>query len=689
MMVAVLLMAGIAAVITNVGQTAEAAGSGPTSCTACGPGEQIFGGTDFAGVYNVPTAGGTIHGYCISPGGWYPDSTHDAAGGFAVANAAVWAEFINLSDYTSDLDQAGVGARMQRDLFGRNDFSAISAAARARSDALWTQANRLAGPWATQVSYHTNDTVTVSVTAASGALVPNATVSLAWANAAGPVSVDTGGGAVTVAFAPKFGAPGRVTATGRRIGPLSLLRWVAEVAAEQNVTSISGPVDAAPDSAQWTITKPSLVTIVKQGADTGAPVAGAVLGFSDTATGAPFAHVTTKTTPVPVLGLDNRAGQRVYYRELVNPQGYLADGASGSFVVGTDGGTIALVMKDSAATPSCASQASASWSSAQANPPAAARRRAGPPGPVVFGLAGGPIGDSVTCDGLPPNNAPFTVAEDLVNVPAPTSGLCSGLTPAQWTAGTAVASATITMPATPTAGSGPYSITGSTDPALTIPTGLTGCLGWRGSTTPWPGAAQLVLDPVPAEQVTLVNAQLFTRVQQQRVLPGGTIIDTVTVSGLPAALVGPFPATADLRSVPAVAGSCTQVTATAFQKVAPYTTVPFTIDHGNGSYQVRVTAPADKDRCLNFTERFTRPLWPGGPTPTAEVGVAAETTFVDHPPVQVKPPVKASGGGGGNGRGLAYTGANPGVALVIGLLLAGIGGLLVLVAGRRRRSSRG
>jgi hypothetical protein len=274
-------------------------------------------------------------------------------------------------------------------------------------------------------------------------------------------------------------------------------------------------------------------------------------------------------------------------------------------------------------------------------------------------------------------------------MPAPNSGLCSDVTAGQWTAGTVVASTTISMPATPDTGSGPYSVTGSTDSALRIPAGLTGCLAWRGSTTPWPGTAQIVLDPVPAEQVTLVNAALVTRVQQQRVMPGGTIIDTVTVSGIPAALVGPFPATADLRSVPAVAGGCTHFTPAAFQKVAPYTTVPFSIDHGNGSYQVRVTAPADKDRCLNFTERFTRPLWPGGPTPTAEVGAAAETTFVDHPPAQVKPPVKASGGGGGNGRGLAYTGANPGVVLVIGLLLLGVGGLLLLGVGRRRATSRG
>jgi len=148
----------------------SAAGSGPLSCTACGAGQVIFGGSSFAGVYNVPVAGErAVHGYCITPGKWYPDSTHDAAGTFAAANAAVWAEFINLSDLSSDTDQAGVGARIQRDLFGQNDFSAISSAAQARSDVLWTQAIRLAGPWATHVVYHSSQMVTVSVTAASGA----------------------------------------------------------------------------------------------------------------------------------------------------------------------------------------------------------------------------------------------------------------------------------------------------------------------------------------------------------------------------------------------------------------------------------------------------------------------------------------------------------------------------------------
>jgi hypothetical protein len=679
----------LVAVLTGMSPLAQAAGSGPASCTSCGAGEQIFGGTDFAGVYNVPAAGGgKVQGYCITPGGWYPDSTHDAAGGFAVANAAVWAEFINLSDTASDVDQAGVSARMQRDLFGGNDFSAISSVAQARSDALWTEATRLAGPWSTQVTYHANDTVSVSVTAASGVLVPGATVSLAWANATGPASVSTGSGTVTVGFTPKFGAPGRVTATGKRVGPLSLLRWVAEVSAEQNVTSISAPSDAAPDSAQWTITKPSLVTIVKQDATTGNPVAGAVLGFSDTAAGSPFAQVTTKTTPVAVPGLDNRAGQRVYYRELVNPQGYLADAPPGSFVVGTDGGTIALVMKDSPATPSCGSRASASWSTAQASNGAATRRRAaGTAGPVVFGVAGGPLGDTVTCGGLPPNNPTFTVTENLVNIPVPASGLCGDATPAQWTAGQLVSTVTITMHATPTTGTGPYSVTGSTDPTLTIPAGLSGCLGWSGTTTPWPGAAAIALDPVPAEQVTLVDVRLATTVQQQKVMPGGTIADLVQVTGIPAGLPGPFPATADLRSVPAVAGSCVHVPASSFQAATPFRSVPFSIDHGNGTYHVTVIAPADKDRCLNFTERFTAPLWPGAPTPAALVGVAAETTFVDHPPVMVKPPTVASGGGGGHGRGLAYTGTNTHELLVIIALLGGTG-VLLAVAGRRRRTTR-
>jgi hypothetical protein len=499
--------------------------------------------------------------------------------------------------------------------------------------------------------------------------------------------VSTGAGTVTVGFTPKFGAPGRVTATGQKIGPLSLLRWVAEVGAEQNVTSISGPVDAAPDSAQWTITKPSLVTIVKQDADTGSPVAGAVLGFSDTVGGTLFGQVTTKTIPVPVPGLDDRAGQRVYYRELVNPQGYLADAAAGSFVVGTDGGTIALVMKDSPATPSCSSQASASWSSAQAtNPPATRRRADGTGGPVVFGVVGGPLGDAVTCDGLPPNNPTFTVAEDLVSIPAPSSGLCADATAQQWAGGQVVTSVTISMPATPSTGTGPYSLTGTTDPALTVPAKLSGCLGWRGSTTPWPGAAPVALDPAPTEQIRLVDVRLATRVQQQQVMPGGTILDLVDVSGIPTGLAGQFPATADLRSVPAVAGSCARVSAADFMKVKPYRSVPFSIGHGNGTYLVQITAPADKDRCLNFTERFTAPLWPGGPTPTAEVGMAVETTFVDHPPV-VKPPVRASGGGGGNGRGLAFTGVNTTEALVLAGLLLGTG-LLVATAGRRRRTTR-
>lgn len=617
-------------------------------------------------MYNVPVAGGgVVHGYCITPGNWYPDSMHDAAGTFAVANAAVWAEFINLSDYASDTDQAGVGARIQRDLFGQNDFSAISSAAQARSDALWAQATRLAGPWATHVVYHANQTVTVSVTAASGALVPGATVDLAWANSTGPASVDTGtSGSTTVAFTPRFGAPGKVTATGKRIGPLSLQRWNAEVGAEQDVTSISGPVDAAPDSDTWVVVKPSLVTIVKQDADTGAIVPDAVIGLSDTATGTPFAQVTTKATPVAAPGLDNRAGQRVYYRELVNPTGYLADAAAGSFVVGADGGTIALVIKDSAASPSCSSQASASDTSGQ----------------VVFGMAGGPVGDSVTCGGLPPNNPAFEVDEQLLSVPAPASGLCRDVTAAAWSAGRVVGTGTISMPATPSTGPGPYSVTGTLSPALSIPAGLSaGCLGWRGSATPWAGAAPIGLDPVPGEQVTLVAVRLATRVQQQTVRPGGLLVDLVTVSGIPAALSGPFPATADVRSLPAGVHGCTGLGPAQFNRVKPYRSVPFRIDHGNGTYRVQIAAPATPDRCLNFTERFTQPLWPGGPTPAGEVGVAAETGLVDHPAVP-----KASGGGGGRGRGLAYTGTDTAIGVVIAAALVGVG-LLLLLGGRRRR----
>ena len=642
----------------------SAAGSGPSSCTACGAGEVIFDGSSFAGVYNVPIAGGgEVHGYCITPGGWYPDSTHDAAGTFAMANAAVWAEFLNLSDLTSDTDQAGVGARVQRDLSGQGDFSAISAAAQARSDTLWTQATRLAGPWATHVVYHSNQTVTVSVTSASGALVPGATVDLLWANSTGPATVDTGsGGSVTVLFTPRFGAPGKVTATGRRIGPLGLLRWNAEVSVEQDVISVSGPVDAAPDSDSWVVVKPSAVTIVKQDADTGATVPGAVIGFSDTATGTPFAEVTTKSTPVAVPGLDNRAGQRVYYRELANPTGYLADGPNGSFVVGGDGGAIALAMKDSAATPSCSSHASASNTTRG----------------IAFGIPGGPAGDSVTCAGLPPNNSAFEVHEQLVNVPAPASGLCSSTTATAWAAGRVVGTGTITMPATPDTGTGPYGVTGSLTPPLTIPSSLTGCLGWRGTATPWPGAKTISLGPVPDEQVTLVRVRLVTRVQQRMVHPGGLLVDLVDVSGIPPALTGPFPATADVRSVPASPHGCTGLGPAQFARVKPYRSAPFRIDHGNGTYRVQIAVPSTPDRCLNFTERFTRRLWPGGPTPASAIGVAAETGLVDHP--------VASGGGGGRGRGLAYTGSNTEIGLVIAAAVMGVGGL-VLLAGRRRRPS--
>ena len=281
-------------------------------------------------MYNVPVAGGgVVHGYCITPGSWYPDSTHDAAGGFAVANAAVWAEFINLSDYTSDVDQAGVGARIQRDLFGQNDFSAISSAAQARSDALWAQAARLAGPWATHVVYHSNQTVTVSVTAASGALVPGATVE------PGVGELDRPGerghrqqrqrhGGVHAAVR-RAGQGDRDRQADRPAGPAALERRARRRSRTSPRSVRPGRRRAGRDT--WVVVKPSLVTIVKQDADTGAIVPGAVIGFSDTATGAPFAQVTTKTTPVAVPGLDDRAGQRVYYRELANPTGYLADAA--------------------------------------------------------------------------------------------------------------------------------------------------------------------------------------------------------------------------------------------------------------------------------------------------------------------------------------------------------------------------
>jgi LPXTG-motif cell wall-anchored protein len=290
----------------------------------------------------------------------------------------------------------------------------------------------------------------------------------------------------------------------------------------------------------------------------------------------------------------------------------------------------------------------------------------------------------VSCDGLPPNNPPFEVAERLLHIGLPSSGRCADATAAQWAAGEQVASAVITMPATPTTGSGPHGVTGSITPALTIPaTVTTGCLAWAGSTTPWPGAAAIELGPVPAEQVTLVAVRLATRVQQQTVLPGGLVVDLVDVTGLPAGLTGPYTAAADVRSLPAGPHGCAGLGPAQFARVKPYRSVPFRIEHGNGTYRVQITAPRVQDRCLNFTERFTQPLWPAGPMPSAQVGVAAETAYVDHPPA-IAPP-KASGGGGGRGHGLPYTGANPGIALILGVTLLGVGGLLLL-AGRRRRA---
>jgi len=195
----------------------------------------------------------------------------------------------------------------------------------------------------------------------------------------------------------------------------------------------------------------------------------------------------------------------------------------------------------------------------------------------VFGVPGGPVGDSVTCDGLPPNNPVFQVAEQLLNVQTPTSGRCSDVTAAAWITARMVGSGTISMPATPNTGSGPYSVTGNLTPPLTIPSGLTGCLGWRGTATPWPDAKTIVLNPMPDEQITLVRVQLVTRVQQHVVHPGGLLVDLVDVSGIPPAWTGPFPATADVRSVPAGPHGCIGLGPAQFARAKPYRPVPFSV----------------------------------------------------------------------------------------------------------------
>lgn len=134
------------------------------------------------------------------------------------------------------------------------------------------------------------------------------------------------------------------------------------------------------------------------------------------------------------------------------------------------------------------------------------------------------VGDSVTCAGLPPNNPSFTVAEQLLNVPPPAS-VCAATSPRRsgrpggWSPRRA-------SPCRPPRSPAPArTASPAAHPGLDHPGRHGGCLGWRGDTTPWDGAAAIQLEPVPAEQVTVVQVRLATRVQQQTVQPGGLLVD--------------------------------------------------------------------------------------------------------------------------------------------------------------------
>lgn len=214
---------------------------------------------------------------------------------------------------------------------------------------------------------------------------------------------------------------------------------------------------------------------------------------------------------------------------------------------------------------------------------------------------------------------------------------------------------------------------------LYIPTDATLSFTVPAGVEPWTFVATDPAVPRPAV-TTHVSAEVATVGQQ--------LADTVDIWGndgedgfITATLHGP---------VVVPSGRCTDVTLAQFE-AAPSHAITVAVlgsrDHGNGSYLVH-GPPAAAPGCWGWSEELR--LTPSGATATSPPTAPHESTLVTRPhtpPAQVPPaPTPPAGTPPPSAPPLSRTGTSTAPQLAVGVTAFGAG-VLVLVAGRRRRQS--
>jgi len=343
-----------AAALIGIG-TAAAAATHSSGCDNCAAGIRLQG--TFFGAFEQDAANGsgpqlyritTARSRIVS--GEVRQSSSDSP--IAAADAPVWASFINQSDRHSSSDQAAVAIRIARDI-GKDDsgWRAANDTLRSRSDALWSEAERLAGPYTTVAQHNDDNTVTVRVRAASSAGVAGAPVQLTWTNAIGPTEVSTlADGNALIVYTAGTGSVGvRATTTQLPAATLQAYRRTSDTL--PNAVSIGEPSVTTATTAAWKFGVPSEVKIIKREVGTAKAYPGATYLFSDRLGGKPFATVTTAATPISVPDLAGRMGTTVYYREVPSANSALYPAKPGSFFVGNDGSLVNLDIKTALCPP--------------------------------------------------------------------------------------------------------------------------------------------------------------------------------------------------------------------------------------------------------------------------------------------------------------------------------------------------
>jgi len=502
---------------------------------------------------------------------------------------------------------------VHRDLEGNGTEWASFADLRGPAEALWAQAAALAGPYTTVIDWRQRPdaasggagSAVLWVRAASGAAVPNATISIGAANLGAPATIATGpSGVAELALPAVAPGPWSIAATGIGLPATTVVRYDA-LANEQTVVGPGPKTSAAPAADQGAWDVPTTVTVLKVDARTQAPVAGAVIEVR-AADGSPVATVTTADHPEPVV-----LGPGDYTAiEVREPDGYLIDDPSPRpFAVGLLGGQVDLVWADTPAAPVIRTRASAPRAT---------------PGQAVH--------DLLTVSGLPPSLAPFpVVVRYLGPVPPPADGDCATLSAAAFDAAPVIGSATVT-------------VRGNGD----VPTPTFAGPHQRGCTTfdavssapLWPGGPLLHSPANDAdESIEVVSVELSTAISPAVVQPGGAVRDSITIAGLPAwagtrtlqvALIGPVDAPRG--------GDCADLPAGAFAGAAALSTATLEVGGDGVVRSPDLPAPARDGQCVTIEIADSAPLWPGGPTIGSPRGLPSETALVRTSPAAATSP---------------------------------------------------